>query len=240
VLRLRGWKVIHLFSSTTFNRLEEYADLIIKEIGTDTKNELVVEDKKEEVLEETSEAETLDVYSLFDNYPNIVEIIKEEAFKHNDIIDKFRNIVEKTSPIKITELKRLVSSPLFNKDLDNELDKQIDSIIDALVKKSVVYKIIGYLLKPSDILNLRFRKYDKLNPYNRDIDSVYIEEIEQGFLTVLNYVKQTTKTSLFNTFNLLLGYPKESKDTNRVFNRVLMVLADKELINVSGEVITAL
>jgi hypothetical protein len=124
--------------------------------------------------------------------------------------------------------------------LDNELDKQIDSIIDALVKKSVVYKIIGYLLKPSDILNLRFRKYDKLNPYNRDIDSVYIEEIEQGFLTVLNYVKQTTKTSLFNTFNLLLGYPKESKDTNRVFNRVLMVLADKELINVSGEVITAL
>ena len=47
-------------------------------------------------------------------------------------------------------------------------------------------------------------------------------------------------TSLFNTFNLLLGYPKESKDTNRVFNRVLMVLADKELINVSGEVITAL
>ena len=240
VLRLRGWKVIHLFSSTTFNRLEEYADLIIKEIGTDTKNELVVEEKKEEVLEETSEAETLDVYSLFDNYPNIVEIIKEEAFKHNDIIDKFRNIVEKTSPIKITELKRLVSSPLFNKDLDNELDKQIDSIIDALVKKSVVYKIIGYLLKPSDILNLRFRKYDKLNPYNRDIDSVYIEEIEQGFLTVLNYVKQTTKTSLFNTFNLLLGYPKESKDTNRVFNRVLMVLADKELINVSGEVITAL
>lgn len=243
VLKKRGWKVYHLFETTSFLRIKEYAELIIKDIFKDNKVEAINVELKEdeaEKIEEISEAETLDVYSLFDSYPNILEIIKEEAYKNISILDKVLNICLKTSPIKISELKRLISGPIFGKNLDNELDKQIDSILDSLSKQSKIYKIIGFVLKPSDILSLRFRKYDKLNQYNRTIDNIYIEEIEQGFLTVLNYVKQTTKTQLGQTFNLLLGYPKESADTHRIFNRVLNVLADKDLVNISGEVITVL
>ena len=65
-----------------------------------------------------------------------------------------------------------------------------------------------------------------------------IEELEEGFRTIISYVKQTSKPILFKTFNTLLGYPSESKKTVDTFNKVLNVLVDKQIITLDGEVIT--
>lgn len=236
VLKLRGWKIEHL------NMLFDYKDIsracadCLKNFDNDKAviNLNVLEDVN---LVAQKEEEILEVSSLFDSYPNILAVIDEEVHKSNDNVDKILNIILKMSPISISELIKLTSMPLFNtKDASDE----INDIIKVLAHDGKIAKILGFALKTSDLFNLRFRKFDSLNSYNRTIDSIYIEELEAGFTTIISYVKTTTRSSLFKTFNTLLGYPKESVKTSTKFNRVLNVLKDKSVIELNGEVINYL
>ena len=238
VLELRGWKIFHIFMETSINNLENIIDNILKNIGN---NIVKVEDNKVDIIEDIStkkEETILDVKSLFDTYPNIISIIEEERCKNVMLEEKLLNIIEKTSPINKNELMRLVSNPFFNKNLCEEITTKLEDAIKYLKNAKKIYIIVGYIIKPSDLLGLRFRRYDSLNPYNRTIDNIFIEELEEGFKTIISYVKQTSKQILFKTFNTLLGYPSESKKTIDTFNKVLQVLVDKALIRLDGDVIS--
>lgn len=232
----RGFKIMHLNDFASVNRIDETVSNIIKTISSEC--DIPLEEKTEEVLYDKEEDRGLDVYSLFDSYPNIISLIDIEALTRNTCEDKIINLLNYVSPISIDELKRLIAEPFFNKKLDTELENHIDTVISHIVKSGKAYKILNFLLKPSDILSLRFRKYDSLNPYNRKIEHIYVEEIESGFTAVLSYIGQTTSELLFKTFNSLLGYPKDSSDTERTFRRVINILKDKDVITVEGNLIT--
>nr|MCR5786144.1 hypothetical protein [Acholeplasmatales bacterium] len=235
ILNLRGWNIKHLNIILDYNDINRSVSDIIKSFD---KEEDIINIDKEEAEEINLVAEkkedVLEVSSLFDSYPNIMSIIDEEINKDNDNVDKIYNIVTKMSPISISELSRLTSTTIFNVKDNSE---EINDIIKSLSKSGKIAKILGFALKPSDLFNLRFRKYDSLNSYNRSIEHIYIEELEAGFITILSYVRTTTRSSLFKTFNTLLGYPKESIKTESKFNRVLNVLNDKGVIEIEGEVI---
>lgn len=238
ILSIRGFKILHLNSIYSIERLDE----VVKEVISLIENKETVEIDKIETqntnLFKEEDNLKLDVFSLFDSYPNIISIIDTEARMKNTCEDKILNIVNLVSPISIDELKRLIAEPFFNTKLDNELSANIDKCIANLVKESKVYKIIGFLIKPSDILSLHFRKYDSLNPYNRKIEHIYIEELEAGFTAVISYVKQTTTNLLYETFNQLLGYPTNSKETERTFKRCINILKEKDVISVEGNLVT--
>ena len=240
LLKSSNFNVIYLDCISSINRIDSIVIDIVKSLNDS--NSLETIDMTNNELDSCElfnkeEDSVLDVFSLFDPYPNIISIIEEESYLRNTLEDKLLDIVNKTSPIKIDELKKLIVNPFFNSNLNSDIDNRINSAINNLVKTSKAYKIIGYLLKPSDLIALRFRRFDSLNPYNRSIDNIYVEEIESGFLSVITYVKQTTVSLLFETFNILLGYPKNSKDTDRIFRRALNVLIDKEEVEVLGNII---
>lgn len=238
ILSIRGFKILHLNSVYSLERLDLVTKEAISLIENKNSEEIVDISPISDDLYKEEDNLKLDVFSLFDSYPNIISIIDTEARMKNTCEDKILNIVNLVSPISIDELKRLIAEPFFNSKLDESLSAHIDKAISNLVKESKVYKIIGFLIKPSDILSLHFRKYDSLNPYNRKIEHIYIEELEAGFSTVISYVKQTTTSLLFETFNQLLGYPLNSKETERIFKRCINILKDKDVISIEGNLIT--
>ena len=236
VLKLRGWKIYHIFYITSLNNLENIVDNIIESIGNNNQVIENIEVKDEDFVDMKAD-NVLDVKALFDTYPNIISIIDEEAHKNNILEEKLLNIIEKVSPVSKNELFRLVSNNFFNSNLNEEINNKLEDAVKYLKNAKKIYIIVGFILKPSDLLGIRFRRYDSLNPYNRNIDNIYIEELEEGFRTIISYVKQTSKPILFKTFNMLLGYPNDSKKTIDTFNKVINVLSDKGLISLDNDVI---
>ncbi len=230
ILIKRGFKVFYIFITPDINQLNIQIDNIIKNLK---ENSPVLENNVEfdDDIISKKEEEVIDVKMLFDTFPNVISIIKDESNKGLDIKETIFNIIDKIAPIKESELEKLCKSEL---KLDNQTFK---NIISELKSEKKIYLIVKFILTKENILNPKFRRFDDLNPYNRSIDEVFIEELETGFKEVIRFVKSTNKEILFKTFNKLLGYPSLSKLTTDIFNRVLSNLSDKGEILIEDNVI---
>ena len=226
ILNNRNFKVYHLFIISSYKNLKEEINSIIEMIKNDNKSS---NDENINLIKENTK-QLLDVNLLFEPFPNVYSLAKEEFAKEGDTLNKLKNLIYKISPISVDDLIKI---------LDNIVDEdEINQTILELKKMRAIYKVLNFVLKPDDLFLIKFRRYDSLNPYNRGISQIYVEELEAGFKEILSYVKETSKEALFETFNTLIGYPKNDFKTHKEYNKVLGILKDKNIIEITDEYIT--
>ena len=233
ILNKRGFRVFYLFLTPNINQINAKLDNIIDSINGKNYVE-EIETTNNKVLNSYKEENSIDVINLFDIYPNLEDVIKEEKMQNLDLEDTIFNIICRLAPIKQSELLSLLTEAL------NYDESKILETITNLKNKKKIYIIVKFILTKDNVINPKFRRYDSIYSYYRKIDEYYIEELEAGFLEVIRFVKTTSKEILFKTFNSLIGYAHESKVTVDTFNRVLSNLSDKGEINVENNIITSL
>ncbi len=232
ILLKRGFEVFYLFLTPNINQINTKLDNIYNSVSKiDTKIEQKIEISEEQDLKTYKEENTIDVATLFEVYPNIVDIIKNETNNNLDLESTIFNILSRVSPIKQSEFVNILKSELNLEELD------ISNVLNSLKAKKKIYIIVKFILTKDNVISPTFRRCEASASYNRKIDEYYIEELEAGFLEVIRFVKTTSKGILFSTFNTLIGYAKESKVTIDTFNRVLSNLSDKGEISLDNDII---
>lgn len=233
-LSQRGWVLYHAWSLPYYKNPSLYHNEILNLLshGQDEENKSYNNEDYE--CEDTSEAITID--SLFMTYPDAGAIVSDAIHNEKSKEDAILRIIEALAPIRIFDLKKLIL-PLFGKSrLTTSLEAEMDGVIDEIVSTNGLHKVIGFILKPSDLYGVDFRMY-KADSYYPKIEGIYVEELEDGFMQVIKHVKTTSKRILYSEFNLLVGYPKGSSQTKLYFDRVIDILSDKNIIEVNKDII---
>ncbi len=234
VLKLRGWSLYHIWSLPYFKNKDLYHNEIL-DILTKNKEENYTEED-DSLYHEQDNLESETIESLFMIYPNTNEII-EEALKLKSKEDAILDVIYKLSPIKINDLKKLIL-PFYGKNrLSLTLEAEMEKDIEDILFENNLHKVIGFILKPQDLYSVSFRRYDKDLNYYPKIDSIYVEELEDGLKRVIKKVKTTSKKILYSEFNILVGYPKGSSQTKVIFDRIIDILIEKGVIKEENGII---
>lgn len=235
VLKQRGWKLLHVWSLNYEKNKTAILDEILKLINDGYKEEKYL-DKEPVQFEIKTEKNELKVEELFSFYPDAKKIINDKLMDLADKITTLDLIVNELAPIKIDELKKLVL-PLYGKSrLSDSVSLLIDKDIEALMDTKKYYKVIGFILKSSNLYGVSFRRY-QFGLYYPDVNDIYVEELENGFEAIISKIKTSSRKILFQTFNELVGYAKGSTLTFNTFDNVLNILQDKGVIKVDKEFI---
>ena len=170
------------------------------------------------------------------SYPDALKIITDAIHNEHSKEDAILKIIYELAPIRILDLKKLIL-PMYGKSrLTLNLEHEMEVELDKIISENGLHKVIGFVLKPSDLYGVDFRMY-KSDLYYPKIDGIYVEELEDGFKRVIKHVKTTSKRILYSEFNTLVGYPKGSSQTKVYFDRVIDILSDKGIIEVNKDII---
>lgn len=235
VLTSRGWRLVHVFCLPFMKNKVAYLNEIERLlVNSDIIENDQVEDIDYSQVKEDSSDETVE--SLFSDYPDALDIVKKYEAFDGPITKRIDLILQEIAPIRIEDLKKLIL-PLYQKSrLSESLSNMMDDDINPLIKQRKYHKVIGFLLRPSDLYGVSFRKYVP-NSFYPKIDGIYVEELEDCFVQIIKKIKTTSKKILYAEINELVGYPRGSVQTRIYFDRVIDILVDKGVISLSKEII---
>lgn len=240
VLENCGWNVYELFSPSYVLNPRSEIEFILKAIENAKENKKTIVEDAYETTDyiDVMHDEAIDAKLLFDYYPDPAGCLKKAIELENNISDKLISIMQDLAPIKIEVLKKLVL-PLYDKPkMTKAVAEMIEQDISSLLDNKRFYKVIGYVLKPADLLGVKFRRHNEENETTRDIKDVYIEELESGIFNILSIVREMAIESLFHQMNVLMGYQKMSDKIRNVYQSVLSMMLDKNMIVINNNVIT--
>ena len=233
-LSLRGWSLYHVWSLSYYKNPELYHNEIINILAHGEENHEECYNDVDYECEDSSNSITID--SLFMSYPDALKIINDAIHNEHSKEDAILKIIYELAPIRILDLKKLIL-PMYGKSrLTLNLEHEMEVELDKIISENGLHKVIGFVLKPSDLYGVDFRMY-KSDLYYPKIDGIYVEELEDGFKRVIKHVKTTSKRILYSEFNTLVGYPKGSSQTKVYFDRVIDILSDKGIIEVNKDII---
>lgn len=233
-LSLRGWSLYHVWSLSYYKNPELYHNEIINILAHGEENHEECYNDADYECEDSSNSITID--SLFMSYPDALKIITDAIHNEHSKEDAILKIIYELAPIRILDLKKLIL-PMYGKSrLTLNLEHEMEVELDKIISENGLHKVIGFVLKPSDLYGVDFRMY-KSDLYYPKIDGIYVEELEDGFKRVIKHVKTTSKRILYSEFNTLVGYPKGSSQTKVYFDRVIDILSDKGIIEVNKDII---
>ena len=233
-LILRGWSLYHVWSLPYFKNPDLYHNEILNILshGEESHEDELISDDYE--CEDNSNSITID--SLFMTYPDAIAIVKDAIKNEKSKSDAILKVIYELAPIRILDLKKLIL-PMYGKSrLTLSLEEEMEGELDQIISENGLHKVIGFVLKPSDLYGVDFRMY-KSDLYYPKIEGIYVEELENGFKRVIKHVKTTSKRILYSEFNALVGYPKGSSQTKVYFDRVIDILSDKGIIEVNKDII---
>lgn len=235
VLTARGWRLIHVFCLPFIKNKAAYLNEIERLLVNNDKIEVSQDEDtdysqvKEADIDEKPE-------SLFREYPDVVSIVNNYQYKNDSLSDRIDMILQDVAPIRIEDLKKIIL-PLYQKSrVTDSLSDMMDEDIKPLVSSRKYHKVIGFLLRPSDLYGVSFRKY-VANKFYPKIEGVYVEELEDCFVQIIKKVKTTSKKILYAEINELVGYPRGSVQTKIYFDRVIDILVDKGVISLAKDII---
>lgn len=239
VLKMRGWKIYHVWSLAYLRQKEiikkEILDMLVSE-ETNPTNYLDSIPKVEASYEVDDVVEVNSVDALFIKYPDVKGFIQNLDGSHL-VTTNISKVIDLLLPVSIKELKKLIL-PLYGKSrMTPPLSKQIDNDIDFVIEKNNYKKMIGFIVKTDFGYTYDFRKYQE-GYYYPPIDAIYIEELENAVIQILNKVKCTNKKILYKTLNELLGYSKSSAQTTAVFDHVIETMSDLGDLVLENDVIS--
>lgn len=241
VIKSRGWNVASVWSTSLVFNFQMELNKILKLLSDIANKQVEAEPAQDAIVNEelvftvNEKVSTVTYDEMFAIYPAPSGVIKRVMKDYSTHQGQLSEVIKALAPIKIEALKKIIL-PLYDKTKLTALcSKQMDDELNVLVKEKKIYKLMGFILKPSDLSHVNFRIHCSTDDKPRDISDIYIEELEDGMYSIIKEVKLIDKQSLFATMNKLLGYSKTTEKINLAYENVLAMLLDKQMIQVEDD-----
>jgi very-short-patch-repair endonuclease len=231
-LEARKWKVYRIWSTDYYRDSETQINNIVSILNNKEEESSYVSEVEIPVLTIRKEQEDLD----FVTYPNYNYLLPKIDFLHNfeQNSEYLLSIINKLSPIAHSELKKIVPVIWQREIYSSYVQGECLAILQDLINKKIIKVEDEFIIKIDK--PIVFRVCDT-NSAKREMSCIHKEELSNGILKILKYVKKMNIDLLFSRIASYCGFTNVSSSTKTILTSILDNLSDQGLVKLRIETV---
>ena len=245
VLESRGWDIHRIWSTDWFTNKSLQVDLLKKAIEESIykseKGKESVTNKPYRTDETESEVEKIEIKTSiveseneedFDIYPDY-DSLKRQMFRLNTRYESLDFFLEKTTPIHMDEVKKIIPGLYGNERYSNVVDNEFKYDMRMYNNLRSKYHISrNYVLQREQ--QILFRKVKDYKT-SRDFTNIHLEELKHGILRIVEAAYIIKLQELQDTLRNYSGYQSTSRHMRNHITKALNELSRENKIKISSD-----